>query len=209
VGHVFLLGDSIFDNAAYVKGEPSVIDHLRQGLPSGWEATMLAADGAIAADVHDQMRGLVQEATHVFLSAGGNDAYNASGILAEGVRTVAEATRLLAKVQARFRQDFQELVAELMAAGRPLTVCTVYDAIPGLDADQRCALGLFNDVIIRAAFDVHAAVIDLRLICNHAEDYSEVSPIEPSGSGGAKIARVIAEVATQTQSSSGGCRVYW
>jgi len=37
-------------------------------------------------------------------------------------------------------------------------------------------------------------VIDLRIVCNEAEDYSDISPIEPSGKGGAKIAQVIADV---------------
>jgi hypothetical protein len=37
-------------------------------------------------------------------------------------------------------------------------------------------------------------VIDLRIVCDQAKDYSDVSPIEPSGQGGAKIAQVIADV---------------
>jgi hypothetical protein len=48
----------------------------------------------------------------------------------------------------------------------------------------------FNDVILRTAFQWHLPVIDLRLICTEASDYA--NPIEPSGSGGAKIARAIA-----------------
>jgi hypothetical protein len=39
-------------------------------------------------------------------------------------------------------------------------------------------------------------VLDLRLVCDRPDDYSPVSPIEPSVTGGLKIARVIAEVAT-------------
>jgi len=37
-------------------------------------------------------------------------------------------------------------------------------------------------------------VIDLRTVCSEAGDYSDVSPIESSGQGGAKIAQVIAEI---------------
>ena len=36
MGHVILLGDSIFDNARYVPGGPSVIEQLRRALPDGW-----------------------------------------------------------------------------------------------------------------------------------------------------------------------------
>src|SRR4051812_3797588 len=42
MGHVVLLGDSIFDNAAYVGGRPAVIDQVRAGLPDGWHATLNA-----------------------------------------------------------------------------------------------------------------------------------------------------------------------
>src|SRR5947207_13405696 len=50
-GHVVLLGDSIFDNKRYVDKGPAVIDQLREALPEGWKATLLAIDGSIAADV--------------------------------------------------------------------------------------------------------------------------------------------------------------
>jgi len=62
---------------------------------------------------------------------------------------------------------------------------------------------MFNDVILRAAFHWRLPVIDLRLICSEPSDYA--NPIEPSGSGGAKIARAIAatlDLATGNASSS-------
>src|SRR5688500_14337329 len=54
-GHVVLLGDSIFDNGAYVSGGPDVVAHLRAMLPRGWEATLLAVDGAVIDDVFRQL----------------------------------------------------------------------------------------------------------------------------------------------------------
>ena len=48
-GHIILLGDSIFDNAAYVTGGRSVLSHLRRLLPDDWEATLLAVAGATIA----------------------------------------------------------------------------------------------------------------------------------------------------------------
>jgi hypothetical protein len=44
--HIVLLGDSVFDNAAYVAGGPHVLRQLRGILPAGWRATMNALDGA-------------------------------------------------------------------------------------------------------------------------------------------------------------------
>lgn len=209
MGHIVLLGDSIFDNAAYVGGRPSVVEHLRQALPSSWTASLSAVDGASAGDVQEQIRGVDQSATNLFLSAGGNDAYNASGVLRQEVRTVGEAAGLLAQAQAHFRHDYLQLLGELMALGRPLAICTVYDAIPGLGAAERTALAVFNDVILRSAFAAGAAVIDLRLVCQEAADYSDISPIEPSAQGGAKIARIIADVALQDHLSRRRGTVYW
>jgi len=197
VGHVCLLGDSIFDNAAYVRTQPTVIEHLRQALPAGWDATLLAVDGDTAMDVREQLGRLEQSATHLFVSAGGNDVYNASGVLLERALTVREAVGLLAKAQARFRQDYVSLLGALLAVGKPVTVCTIYDAIPGLGEAERAALALFNDVIVRSAVQALVPVIDLRTVCDQAQDYSDISPIEPSGHGGAKIARVIAEICAE------------
>ena len=208
MGHVFLLGDSIFDNAAYAGSQPSVVEHLRDALPDGWRATLLAVDGAGARDVRDQLGGLDASATHLVVSAGGNDAYNASGVMGKHVATVADALGLLADAQARFRKDYGELLAALMAVGKPVTVCTIYDAIPGLGDPERAALTLFNDVVIRAAVEARAPVIDLRLVCDRTEDYSEVSPIEPSGPGGKKIASRIADVVDRHDFSAHRCCVY-
>jgi hypothetical protein len=47
VGHIALLGDSIFDNRAYTGGKPDVIAHLRPMVPPGWKASLLAIDGSI------------------------------------------------------------------------------------------------------------------------------------------------------------------
>ena len=51
VGHVVLLGDSIFDNAAYVAGAPDVVRQVRQRLPQGSKATLAAVDGSTIGDV--------------------------------------------------------------------------------------------------------------------------------------------------------------
>ncbi|MDP9348722.1 MAG: SGNH/GDSL hydrolase family protein, partial [Gemmatimonadota bacterium] len=53
--HVVLLGDSIFDNAAYTRGGPDVIAQLRGAVPEGWRATLRAVDGAVLANVPGQL----------------------------------------------------------------------------------------------------------------------------------------------------------
>jgi hypothetical protein len=74
VPHVVLLGDSIFDNAAYVADRPAVIDHLRRALPADWRATLLAVDGDTTNMVAVRLPGLPADATHLIVSVGGNDA---------------------------------------------------------------------------------------------------------------------------------------
>jgi hypothetical protein len=124
MNHVVLLGDSIFDNARYVPDRPAVIDQLRKALPAGWRASLLAVDGHITEDVQRQLAELPADASHLVVSAGG------------------------------------------------------------------------NEIILREAFLAGLPVIDLRLVCDRASDYSHVSSIEPSMAGGAKIAAAIAQVVT-------------
>lgn len=49
--HLTLLGDPIYDNAAYTAGTPGVIDQVRMNFPAGWQATLLAVDGDTTTDV--------------------------------------------------------------------------------------------------------------------------------------------------------------
>jgi hypothetical protein len=196
MGHVVLLGDSIFDNARYVPDRPPVIDQLRRSLPRGWTASLLAVDGHVTEDVVSQLEGLPPDATHLFVSAGGNDALGESSILGEAACTVGEALGLLHEVRTRFRGSYRAMLRALRARDKPAAVCTVYDAIPGLGPAEQAALAGFNEVILREAFSAGLPVIDLRLVCDGPSDYSHVSAIEPSAVGGAKIARVIAEIAT-------------
>src|SRR5688572_12632539 len=80
---VVLLGDSIFDNEAYVGVGPDVIVQVGEALPSGWSATLAAVDGAITADVKTQLKTMPADATHLIVSAVGNDALQEKGLIEE------------------------------------------------------------------------------------------------------------------------------
>lgn len=189
--HVALLGDSIFDNAAYVRGGPDVITHLRRELPPGWGATLLAVDGAVLADVPRQIERVPREATHLVLSAGGNDALGHSDLLDKRARSSAEVLGWLADAVAGFEQRYRQVVARLAALRLPVTVCTIYNGNLGPPADRlaRVALAVFDDAIVRVAGEAGLPVIELRRVCAEPGDYA--NPIEPSVQGGAKIARAI------------------
>jgi hypothetical protein len=193
--HLVLLGDSILDNAAYVPGRrPAVIDQLRNRLPKGWLATLLARDGSVIDDVYRQLDALPHDATHLVLSVGGNDALSEVGTLRKTVTTVGQGLRVLAEVCERFEGDYRRLLATIRDRHLPAAVCAVYNPAihdPVTRREVVAALGLYNDGIIRVAREFKFPVLELRVICTDAADF--VAQIEPSLHGGAKIAEAICQ----------------
>jgi hypothetical protein len=198
MGHVVLLGDSIFDNAAYVAGAPDVVQQVRQGLPVGVGATLAAVDGSKIEHVYQQLRRVPEDATHLVLSIGGNDALGSSDFLSAPARSTAEALLGLADIGEGFERGYRSLLAEVLAQGLPTAICTVYyPRFPDAALQKVAVAGLtvFNDCIVRAAFTHGLPLLDLRLICTEDGDYA--NPIEPSARGGEKIARAIVEFVEQ------------
>ncbi|HEY2186683.1 MAG TPA: SGNH/GDSL hydrolase family protein [Xanthobacteraceae bacterium] len=201
--HVVLLGDSIFDNAAYVGSDPDVVRQVRQLLPEGWRATLNARDGSVIADIPAQLRVLPPDATHLVISMGGNDALLQSGVLQEAADSVADAIEKLAAVRESFQRAYAAMLEHALTRGLPTAVCTIYEPRypePRLRRAAATALTLLNDAITREAFARGATLIDLRLVCDRDEDFA--NPVEPSARGGAKIARAIAGFVRETKPSS-------
>ncbi|HEX8672502.1 MAG TPA: hypothetical protein VF710_11475, partial [Longimicrobium sp.] len=99
--HLVLMGDSVFDNAAYVRGGPDVVRQARDRLgPEGWQATLVAVDGAVTEGVRRQIARIPPDATHLVISAGGNDALGSVDVLYRGARTVGAALAMLGDVVA-------------------------------------------------------------------------------------------------------------
>lgn len=195
MSHLVLLGDSIFDNGAYTRGEPEVVEHLRTVLPRDWQATLCAVDGATTGGLPAQVRRVPADATHLAVSIGGNDALRNIDLLDLPVTSTAEALDLFHERASRFEASYREALAPVLALGLPTTFCTVYNGNLAHDEARRArvALILFNDVILRFALENRLPVVDLRLVCTEPADYA--NPIEPSGQGGLKIARAVAEAA--------------
>lgn len=190
--HAVLLGDSIFDNQAYVGRDPDVVAQLRDELPAGSNASLLAIDGDVTAGVARQLRSVPVDATHLVVSVGGNDALGYAHILQLGADSVAGALAVFGDAQEEFQASYAAMLDTVLATGLPVAVCTIYDTPPSEPGQRiiKTALALFNDCITRAAFARGVSVIDLRLICDEDDDYA--NPIEPSAHGGRKIARSIA-----------------
>ena len=195
--HVVLIGDSVFDNAAYTSGGPDVVTQLRDVLPAGWLASLAAVDGHTTIEIPRQLAHLPTGATHLALSVGGNDALRCLSLLDARVPDVRQALTVLGAVMNQFESQYGAALEACLRSALPTVVCTIYNGCFDDVAFQRVAtvfVALFNDVILRTAA-VHAVpVVDLRAVCSQPADYA--NPIEPSSVGGEKIARALAKLLT-------------
>lgn len=189
--HLVLLGDSVFDNRVYVASEESVAAHLKRLLPADINLTCLAVDGHLTSDVFCQLDRLPETATHIALSSGGNDALSLVHLLDSPCCTISDALKQLSQLLKKFEHDYGRLKNRLELLGLPVLVCTIYDAVPGLPSHWKTALSLFNDVISKGIHNDLNDCLDLRTCLHQESDFSEKSPIEPSGTGGLKIAQHI------------------
>ena len=190
--HIALLGDSIFDNHVYTGGEPDVVHHLRGLLPSPWQATLCAVDGSTTGDLAGQLARVPPDCSHIVISLGGNDALLNLDVLETPLTSAPEALLLFGERIGRFEKAYRAAIDGALAMRRDTTICTIYNADldPGRAPLARILLMMFNDVILRTAFERGLRVIDLRFVCTEAADYAY--EIEPSGQGGRKIATAVA-----------------
>ena len=206
--HIILLGDSIFDNQAYTGGAPDVVTHLKHQMPAPWQATLCAVDGATTNQLKGQCSHSPSDASHVVVSIGGNDAIINSDLLDRPVASTAESLKLFGERTSQFESQYRAALGRVEALGLPVTVCTIYNGCFPPDQAEliRIALMTFNDVILRVAFDNRFGVIDLRSVCDHPSDYA--NPIEPSGTGGQKIAQAIVRAVGVADVTAGHSRVF-
>lgn len=111
--HVVLLGDSIFDNASYVDEGHSVSDLLSASLNST-KISLLAIDGDVTSDVGRQFESMPADASHVFLSCGGNDALRSISILQRPAPSVGEAITVIRKVTEEFRLNYKRMLNAIL-----------------------------------------------------------------------------------------------
>jgi hypothetical protein len=171
------------------------VRQLRERLPEGWAATLKAIDGSTTSGVVRQLAGLPEDASHLIVSAGGNDALGHVDILGESARSAADVLARLADIGDRFESDYRGMLDAVLGRGLPAAACTIYYPRFPDPLVQRLAvtaLAVFNDRIIREAFSRGLPLIDLRLVCDADSDYA--NPIEPSARGGEKIAAAISRL---------------
>lgn len=208
--HVVLLGDSIFDNQAYIGGAPDVVALLRQMIPQNWTASLKAIDGSVVENVREQILNASEDSTHFVISVGGNNAIMNADILTMKANSAAEVWGVLSNRTGDFEFQYREMLKSVLSRNLPTAVCTIYYPRfrePIFQKLAVAALSSFNDVIIRQAALNKLPVLDLRLICSEDDDYA--NEIEPSSKGGKKIASKILEVVTNHDFSDGKTVIYF
>jgi GDSL-like Lipase/Acylhydrolase family len=208
VNHLVLIGDSIFDNGPYVGPGESVSEILTKCVAKNARVSLLAVDGDVTTDVPEQLKTFPDDATHAFVSCGGNDALRIVQILNDSAETVGDALESLVKVREEFRSNYTDMLESILERTSKLIVCTVYNSVPGTSERALAALALFNEVILQEAVALNLPIIDLRNICKEEGDYSQISPIEPSGQGARKISLVISRVLSEHDFRLGRSVVY-
>jgi len=207
--HIILLGDSIFDNNAYVNGGLDVIAQVRRQIPAEWKASLRAVDGSVIENVREQALDLPDDATHLVISVGGNDAILKADILRQKAASSVEVLDRFSDVAGEFEYHYREMLQTVLRLKKPTVVCTIYYPRipePFMQKIAVAALTIFNDVIIRQAFQAGVPLIDLRLVCNEDSDYA--NEIEPSEKGGGKIVKAIMRVVNEHNFESGRTEVF-
>jgi hypothetical protein len=181
---------------------PNVQRQVAGLLPQGSQATLLAKDGAVIADIASQLQYLPRTATRLVISVGGNDALRASGLLDKSATSVANAMEKIAIVADLFGRGYSAMLEDALKPALPIAICTIYEPRYPKPRQRRvavAALAVLNDRITREAFSRSLTMIDLRVICDQDEDFA--NPIEPSARGGAKIAAAIVRFVSGDPSS--------
>ena len=224
--HIVLLGDSIFDNKPYVNsGELDVPNQLRSEAGDNCKVSHLAVDGDIISDIPNQLKRLPGDATHLFVSVGGNDGLGHLSVFQENINTVGEALQRMYHIGERFKEAYSDMVDKVLSHNLPTAFCTIYYPrfnarslervqefmLPysrGFDIQEMAmaAETVFNDVISYQIFKRGLPLIDLRVLCDDDEDFA--NPIEPSCIGGMKIARTINSVTNNHNYDSNVSEVY-
>ena len=159
--HLVLLGDSVFDSGAYTGGKPYVLARVRQVLPRGWKASLLARDGATIAGIAAQLAQLPPDATHLALSVGGNDALMHEKLLWAPAASMAQALGMLTGVVREFESQYRKMIAACLAHGLPLVICTIYN---GNFDDARYRFPFYDQAVTALVEDLQDRGLDRRVM---------------------------------------------
>jgi len=202
---IYLAGDSVFDNAPYVKKGETVSEVLKNKFSI--ENTLLARDGGIIQQLGSQLENIPEKdlpESIVFISAGGNNAVPSILELERPVGFMGEAFYHFRSIKENFEklcEIYRKEVEMLLEKGARVEIFTIYEG--NFDAKRefssesvnraiQTAAGIYNDVIYRTFYPLSGhrfKINELRDICNESGDFTR--EIEPSAEGAVKIAGAI------------------
>ena len=203
---ILLFGDSVIDNKYYVgENENSVLEHLQN--ISNDEFIQIALDGDTTRDVLDKQLQVstIKDASKIILSVGGNDLLqNLSFLYKSNFENVNEGLICLQnQIFQPLTERYEAIVKVLSSYRANLLLCTVYegdlgrtDEFRGVLDSSKIMASSFNDIVYKTAKKFNADVLELRQILTESDDYA--NPIEPSHTGGEKLANAITEWARTT-----------
>lgn len=191
--HIVLLGDSTLDNGRYLDvahGELSVGRQLwKRCADRGWDCTTLARDGSVLEDVLLKQLPLIpKSATHIVLSASGNDLLHLLNGMVMARFTVRSMYEAMCLGLAQTAERYRKVLEALKGLGRHVACCTVYR--PNFNhvlfkSLAMVALGMHNARLRQICVELETSVIDLASIFDQGSDFA--SPLELGARGGAKV----------------------
>jgi len=167
---------------------------MRRSIAKSWTAFKVAVDGDCIEDIPNQLEKVPTHTTDIVVSIGGNDLMKFRHLLAQ-VAEGAKLEELIASPLADFEIAYGWMLDTVSERGLKVNACTIYTAIPFAERELRdhapSAISAFNAIILRLAESRGVSVIRLDVVCSDKDDFSEMSPIEPSSKGGQKIVDAI------------------
>ncbi len=124
--NIALLGDSIFDNKAYVGSDPDVVGHLRSLKPD-WTFDLHAVDGNMSRHVSDQITSLSRAIDFLVISAGGNNAIDNADILQMPASSSAEVLSNLSDRAEAFEREYTRMLNDVRNRS---STCGMHDLLP-------------------------------------------------------------------------------
>ena len=181
---ILLLGDSIFNNEAYVKNGKSIVNLLKD---KEQEVDSYAVNNASIIDIYQQLNNvpldLNNEHTSLFLSVGGND------ILTTFVDQIQNEDSDMKNTLKPIFNAYKKLVASIqtkMNKVGKITLVNLYYPTNMKYQQYKPILEEWNRLLDQYAREKNLNVLRLNYLLTQSTDFS--LSIEPSESGGMKIA---------------------
>lgn len=119
--HLVLLGDSVFDNHAYV-AQGRALSTIWAGCCHQRDdrVSLLAVDGDVSQNIPGQLQKLPSDVTHLAMSVGGNDALGCLPALDASCSSVLEALSRLNELQRQFANSYRLAVSAVARWDSPV-----------------------------------------------------------------------------------------